>query len=756
VEPEAANLEGPTAARGPATTPLDQPDNGAPRPAASTVPLTNPWYVRAWRWVASYFTDFEPTVLLAFTPYLLLALVLFTRDPHTNYIFDEQEALLANPYVNARDNLTYWDAIHRDFWGLPPTASIGSYRPIPDLLWRAIWQISDHRLAKHPFIHHLYNVVLHALNGALLCRFIYLVSKRRRFAWFAGAIFVACAVLTEAVSGIVGIADVLGGLGAISALLALRLRAHWMPVAVFAAVTFGLFSKESALVCVPLIPIAALLTAPHLHPERPARVMRTLLALAAALGAFVLYVELRKGWFPSPLPAALKAPLDPEAGELQKLYRELLVWFHQAPLPKDPLNNPLAEADRPHRIAGGLRVYWRGLTQVVFPWTLSGDYSYPQEPIPKTLYGWETIAGGIMMVAPPIGAVVVTIGGWVRERRAALALRAGRAVDGIVALAATNTKQRLLGAGIVMLVAGTVGVVTEMMLLRRGGPTYVTTWPVSAGIIAMGFGLITEGWSSTKTPLRAARGWPLRLLTPSVVALGMVWVVASYFPHSNIPVTLPTVRAERFWYFPAIGSAMLLALLFDWLFERLPRRKLWGPFTPALTAFLAFFLFQATRTYMHAMDYENDLTFWEATKNAVPNSAKAHLNYSVMKGARKDLETRLVESKIALELAPQWPMAHIYTGDTLCRMHRAEEAWPYYRDGFELGPNDRSLIALALQCLWDEKEFERHENELRALADKHIGSWIAFLAIDVINNGEANKGVSPQYRPRGYNEGPRD
>jgi hypothetical protein len=127
-----------------------------------------------------------------------------------------------------------------------------------------------------------------------------------------------------------------------------------------------------------------------------------------------------------------------------------------------------------------------------------------------------------------------------------------------------------------------------------------------------------------------------------------------------------------------------------------------------------------------------------------------------MKGARKDLKTRLDESLVALSLAPKWEMAHVYTGDTLCRMHRAAEAWPYYRDGFDYGPNDQSLIALALQCLYDENELLPHEDELRDLAAAHEGSWIAYLASDTLANHAKNKGVDPKYRPRGYNEGPKD
>jgi hypothetical protein len=140
----------------------------------------------------------------------------------------------------------------------------------------------------------------------------------------------------------------------------------------------------------------------------------------------------------------------------------------------------------------------------------------------------------------------------------------------------------------------------------------------------------------------------------------------------------------------------------------------------------------------------------------VPNSAKAHLNYGVMLGARQRLDLRLVENKRAMELAPKWPMAHIYYADTLCRLHRSEEAWPHYKDGFELGVNQQALIALALQCLWDEKQIPRYKDELSKMADAHKGSWLAYLANDIVQNGEKHNGVDPQYRPRSYNGGPRE
>jgi hypothetical protein len=655
---------------------------------------------RLWSTVASYFMGDDPTFWVAMVPMLILSAALFTRSLQSNYIFDEQEALLANPYVNGK-SLAYRDAVKRDFWGLPPDRSVGSYRPLPNYVWRGVWEAQQFATnnvnrvvqkfqaqgsppppppAMQPWIFHWLNVLLHAANGAMMVCFTFALTRRRGLSWLAGVIFVTAAVLTEAISGVVGIADVMGGMGALFALLALRLPMWAMPLGVFAGVMFGLFSKESALVCVPLVPFAALIFAPLTHPRRPWRALRTVVASLACIAALVAYVKLRKYWFPAPEPAELSAPLDPSANLAAKAMHAFHRWFHQAPLPKDPLNNPFVQADFPHRVAGALRVFWRGLTQVVFPWNLSGDYSAPQEPTPKTLTEPETILGGLAMAGLPLASIALTVTAWVRERR-------------------------------------------WRRIQAPHDPGAVPAPQTGLPILAM------------------------------FAAVGLMWIVVAYFPHSNIPVLLPTVRAERFWYFPVIGSSLALAAFFVWLFDRTRHIKAGAV---AVGLFSLFIVFQSARARLHAFDYKDDLVFWDATRHAVPFSAKAHLNYSVMWGARGRLDIREQSNRVALKLAPSWPMAHIYLGDTLCRLHRPDEAWPHYRNGFLLAPGDPNLIALALQCLWDEGALEKHRAELEQAADANPGSWLAYLAHDTLNNGEKNKGVDPKYRPRGYNEGPKE
>jgi tetratricopeptide (TPR) repeat protein len=670
-------------------------------------PPVAPWHRRIRDSFHDYFYGESPTVTVALVPMCFLSMVLFTRHPfRTNFIFDEQEALLANPYVRSVADPTspirWLDAFKRDFWGLLPSRTIGSYRPLPNLVWRALWGLGAREAS--PFLHHWVNVLLHGLNGALLVVLVATWTRNRTMGWLAGAFFVTCAVVTEAVSGVVGIADVMGALGALLALWALSLPFWAMPFFVFAGVLFGLYSKESGLSAVPLVPLAALLTAQVVHPQRPWRWFRATLALIASAGAFVLYVELRRRMFPAQLPAEISVAAVADKPPLARAFAALLRWYAQPTLPRDPLNNPLVDVAAPYRIAGALEMYAKGLVQVFYPKTLSADYSAQQEVAPTTLRSLHAIGGALAMALPFVVAP------W-------LAIRAYRERDRSRASQSPEP-------------TGSLPETTDL----RPRPSFT---------------------SHDAFPLSNVRTPEPQVDVRPVVAFALLWVVLAFFPVSNIPVLLPTIRAERFWYLPAIGTSILLAVLFGRAFDWSRPKRLRVLVLLPLLALVGFHGYAARR---HANDYSDDLSFWRATRNAAPNSAKAHLNYSVMVGARGNLEERLAANVRALELAPKWPMAHVYYGDTLCRLKRPAEAWPHYVRGFELAPNETNLIALGLQCLWDEKML-REGGELReplqALVVAHPDTWLAHIGKNVLESGEAQNGVAPKYRPRGYNEGPK-
>ena len=623
------------------------------------------WLAQRGRDLLRYFTREDPTFAAALLPALLIGALIFVRNPMTNYIFDEQEALLANPYVNGK-SLRWWQAFKRDFWGLPADHSIGSYRPIPNVIWRALWP-----LGQSPWVLHWVNILIHAVVAALLASWVLEITNRQRQAWLTGGAYLTFAVLTEAVTGVVGLADVLAAMFMIMSLHALRSAIVWVAPGVFITTLLGLFSKESAIVAVGLVPLAALLTSSAIARYRPRTVWRTVLSAVAAAAALVLYTELRRRWFPFDTSASTESPWTGSSSPLAKAFHAFLVWFHQPRLPVDPMNNPLVSARFSYRIAGALRVFASGFGQLLVPMRLSGDYSFPSEPVPPRLVFFGSVMGGLLMIVP------LAIGGllWVTA-----------------------------------------------IVKERGTPEMQTF----------------DGQSR-----RARR----RLL-----ALGAIWFPLAYFPLSNIPVVLPTVRAERLWIIPALGVAMLLGGLYERCLQptgtQLKRAGTW--------LVVVSLVFQAIQARRHADDYADDLAFWQSAARAVPLSAKAHLNYAVMLGTRNRMDERLHEGAIAQRLAPQWPMAHVYQGDTLCRMKRYDEAFTEYLRGFKLGPNEPNLIALGLQCLWDGKQIKNHEVELIQLADQaDERSWLNYLVTDIVNNGDKYAGVQPKYRPRGYNEGPK-
>ena len=259
-------------------------------------------------------------------------------------------------------------------------------------------------------------------------------------------------------------------------------------------------------------------------------------------------------------------------------------------LPHDPLNNPLIEATTPQRIAGALRVYARGLAQVIFPRTLSGDYSAPQEPIPVRLVFPESVlgGGGHDPSAPGVSGA--------RDRR-------------VVARVA-DAERRL----------------DALRSRRRPSSTSRRSWP--------------SPWSGSSSRTSPSRTSPssCRPCAPSASGTSPRSARRSLLAHR--------VRED-----PAGGSRRLGHL-------------------SAGVALLALFLgFQCVAARRHAFDYTNDLVFWNATRKAVPRSAKAHLNYSVMLGARGDLPGRLESNAVALAAR-----AAVADGERLHGRHAVQDA----------------------------------------------------------------------------------
>jgi len=116
-------------------------------------------------------------------------------------------AIVKNPDVQPSTPL--WHVFVDDFWGTPlrHSGSHKSYRPLCVLTFRLNYLVSQ----LDPFAYHLTNVLLHAAVTGL---YVLTVRKavadcRSEVALMSGLLFAVHPVHTEAVSGVVGRADVL-------------------------------------------------------------------------------------------------------------------------------------------------------------------------------------------------------------------------------------------------------------------------------------------------------------------------------------------------------------------------------------------------------------------------------------------------------------------------------------------------------------------------------------------------------------------
>ncbi|XP_053980651.1 protein O-mannosyl-transferase TMTC4-like isoform X1 [Hylaeus volcanicus] len=144
-------------------------------------------------------------------PFSLLIITLlslcFANSYNGDFVFDDSEAIINNEDVQTNP---LKDLFKNDFWGTKLTykQSHRSYRPLTILTFRLQFWLRETFVAQD---YHIVNIILHTLVCILLLPVfnIILGSKEKNIAVYATILFAVHPVHTEAVSGIVGRAELL-------------------------------------------------------------------------------------------------------------------------------------------------------------------------------------------------------------------------------------------------------------------------------------------------------------------------------------------------------------------------------------------------------------------------------------------------------------------------------------------------------------------------------------------------------------------
>ncbi|MHB1046071.1 MAG: tetratricopeptide repeat protein [Thermoanaerobaculia bacterium] len=311
---------------------------------------------------------------------VLLAVVPFLNGLTAGFTFDDGAIVRDNPRLAGPERVGEIFTTHY-FGG--PLATAKNYRPVV-LMTYAVQRWTT---GTDPFPFHLVNVLLHAATTLFFAAWLLALGMPRAPSLAAAALFAVVPIHVEAVTGIVGRAELLVALLVfLSALLFLRategprLRIAAYAVAVVAFL-LALFTKEHAVVLPGVVVLGELLRLGADEPLIP-RLRRKALAAAGLLAPLAVFVAFRAFFVGSGLVAKGSAFFE--------------------------LDNPLVTLGAPLRAANGLWLLLRYAGKTLVPLGLSADHSAHALPLASSLSEPMAIAG-LLGVAALSGLALLSV-----------------------------------------------------------------------------------------------------------------------------------------------------------------------------------------------------------------------------------------------------------------------------------------------------------------------------------------------------------
>jgi hypothetical protein len=393
------------------------------------------------------------------------------------FALDNRQLILNDPRVHSWSSANLSLIASHTYWW--PYGESGLYRPLTTLSYLLNYALLGN--AASPAGYHAFNLLLHVANVLLLWRLISRVAGQQWVATAAAAIWSVVPLSTEAVTNIVGRADLLAAAFSLSALLmycggrhdddrrraistsAVTRRANGVTRAAIVAllVLGGALSKESAVAVVGVLLLYELLW--WSRTNSMTRLITTLLACAIVLTPLALQRASVIG--------ASKAAEFPFT------------------------DNPIVGASFWQGRLTALQVMWRYLMLLAWPARLSNDYSYAQIPLATGSVGeWFAV---VLLVGGLLGLF------WELRHNRAVLFFAGFGF--LMFLPASNL---LFATGTIM--------GERLMYLPSAG---------LAALAAVGLRSLTAGIepsASTPPPLPARSGFPVRLFATTIVSVIVV------------------------------------------------------------------------------------------------------------------------------------------------------------------------------------------------------------------------------------------
>eukprot|EP00002_Diphylleia_rotans_P034898 TRINITY_DN7544_c0_g1_i1.p1 TRINITY_DN7544_c0_g1~~TRINITY_DN7544_c0_g1_i1.p1 ORF type:complete len:726 (-),score=116.74 TRINITY_DN7544_c0_g1_i1:145-2322(-) len=547
---------------------------------------------------------------------VVFAMGLYVNSINGEFAFDDRFAVVEND--DSKSTSPVWNIFWHDFWGqdISNIESHKSYRPLTILSFRLNHMLSE----DGTFYYHLGNVLLHGVT----CILAYLLGKRlgySRFAsFFAALIFAIHPVHTESVSGIVGRADVLSAVFFIGALLYYMDGAQENNSDVRKLALAGIFymastlAKETGFTVLAIMVLYDILLIPNESPMIPFLHKKRSVSSFSRRMLYILF--------------------------LASLYLIGRKWItvHFTLYNYRPVENPIAYTEGASRVLSILYLHWRYAWLLVFPMSLSVDYSYNCVPVIESLGEWRNI-GWIALYASICHLIYKTI----RDIHL-------RSPFGIFSVPKTIKRKPIA--------------TTE----------------------------VKEAKSTNHDPIYLQETYS----SPNRLLFSLGFLVATFIPSSNLFVFVGTMIAERLLYMPSLGFCFMLAHFWEQYPVQFKRFR-----STRNTVFVLVILVFSIRTWTRNHDWISEEHLFEKAMDVCPDSVKVRLNNGILQRRYSDWDAAFAEFNKALEIMPSFcdpyhwiALTHINAGE------KFEVALPYFREGAKC-KYTRSMTLRVLNTIYD-------------------------------------------------------
>ncbi len=280
---------------------------------------------------------------------------------NTGFALDNKFIILEDPRLRDTKQENIDQVFREDYWY--PKAVSGLYRPLTTLSYLFNYSILGNRDQAAGY--HRINLVLHWGNTALVYFMVLVLMQKKWPAFFTAAIFATHPIVTESVSNIIGRADLFATMAVLGAFLCYAKsttqqgmeRVLWLSLAGIITL-LGVFCKESAIVVIGVVGLYDI--AYRLQRRDP----NWFVNLCKNFWQFFWkgYVAFLPGLF------------------AMTIVRKIV--FARLRPPEQPfVDNPLVGADFWTARLTAIKVIGKYFWLLLWPRTLSCDYSYNQVPI---------------------------------------------------------------------------------------------------------------------------------------------------------------------------------------------------------------------------------------------------------------------------------------------------------------------------------------------------------------------------------------